>query len=143
MGRFIERMWKHAPHADVAPQTGTPYSKPSDAELRRRLTSLQYEVTQHDATEPAFDNEFWNHHEPGVYVDVVSGEPLFSSTDKFDSGTGWPSFTRPIGPDNVIQMLNGPLGQDRDRRSEAGAQQPPRPRLHRWSSTERPALLHR
>lgn len=107
-GPFIERMWKDAPHGDIAPHTGKPYSKPSDAELRRRLTSLQYEVTQHDATEPAFDNEYWNHHEPGVYLDVVSGEPLFSSTDKFDSGTGWPSFTKPVEPDNVVQVLKGP-----------------------------------
>jgi SelR domain len=63
--------------------------KPSDAELRRTLTPLQYDVTQHDATEPAFRNEFWDNHRPGIYVDVVSGEPLFSSLDKFESGTGW------------------------------------------------------
>jgi peptide methionine sulfoxide reductase msrA/msrB len=77
------------------------YGKPSDAELRQRLTPLQYEVTQHAATEHAFDNAYWDNHEPGIYVDVVSGEPLFSSQDKFDSGTGWPSFTRPLVPENV------------------------------------------
>jgi methionine-R-sulfoxide reductase len=67
-----------------------------DAELRRRLTPLQYEVTQHEATEPAFDNELWDEHREGLYVDIVSGKPLFSSRDKFDSGSGWPSFTRPL-----------------------------------------------
>jgi methionine-R-sulfoxide reductase len=75
--------------------------KPNDAELKQRLTPEQYEVTQHEGTEPAFNNAYWNNHEPGIYVDVVSGEPLFSSLDKFDSGTGWPSFTRPLEPENV------------------------------------------
>ncbi|HEY0157616.1 MAG TPA: bifunctional methionine sulfoxide reductase B/A protein [Thermoanaerobaculia bacterium] len=76
-------------------------SKPSDAELRKKLTPVQYEVTQKDGTEPPFRNEYWDNHKPGIYVDVVSGEPLFSSLDKFDSGTGWPSFTRPLEPANV------------------------------------------
>jgi methionine-R-sulfoxide reductase len=76
-------------------------SKPAEEELRRRLSSLQYEVTQQCGTEPPFRNEYWDNHEPGIYVDVVSGEPLFSSVDKFDSGTGWPSFTRPLVPENV------------------------------------------
>lgn len=71
------------------------------AEALGRLTPLQYRVTQEDGTEPSFHNEYWNNHEPGIYVDVVSGQPLFSSTDKFDSGTGWPSFTRPIQADAV------------------------------------------
>jgi peptide-methionine (R)-S-oxide reductase len=74
------------------------FTKPSDAELRQRLTREQYEVTQHEGTEAPFRNAFWNDHRPGIYVDVVSGEPLFSSLDKFDSGTGWPSFTRPLDP---------------------------------------------
>src|ERR687885_294627 len=77
------------------------FQKPSDEELRRKLTPIQYQVTQHEGTEPPFQNVYWNNHEPGIYVDVVSGEPLFSSLDKFDSGTGWPSFTRPLEPDNV------------------------------------------
>jgi methionine-R-sulfoxide reductase len=77
------------------------YSKPGDAELRRRLTPEQYKVTQQEGTERAFSNEYWDNHEDGIYVDVVSGEPLFSSLDKFDSGTGWPSFTKPIDPANV------------------------------------------
>jgi peptide-methionine (R)-S-oxide reductase len=72
------------------------FTKPSDAELRKRLTREQYQVTQREDTEPPFANEYWREHRPGIYVDVVSGEPLFSSLDKFDSGTGWPSFTRPL-----------------------------------------------
>jgi peptide methionine sulfoxide reductase msrA/msrB len=105
---FIERTWKDVPPIEPAAETKKSYSKPSDAELRRRLTTLQYEVTQHDATEPPFDNVYWNNHEAGIYVDVVSGEPLFSATDKFDSGTGWPSFSKPLEPENVVQMLKGP-----------------------------------
>jgi methionine-R-sulfoxide reductase len=77
------------------------YEKPSDEELKGRLTPLQYHVTQREGTEPAFANEFWDEHRDGIYVDVVSGEPLFSSRDKYDSGTGWPSFTRPLRPDVV------------------------------------------
>ena len=72
------------------------YSKPSDSELRSKLTPLQYKVTQHEGTESPFNNEFWDNKKQGIYVDIISGEPLFSSTDKFKSGTGWPSFTRPI-----------------------------------------------
>ena len=79
------------------------YEKPPEDKLRQKLTPEQYAVTQKEATEPAFQNEYWNNHEPGIYVDVVSGEPLFSSLDKFDSGTGWPSFTRPLEPENVTQ----------------------------------------
>jgi methionine-R-sulfoxide reductase len=76
-------------------------SRPDDDELRQKLTPLQYRVTQHEGTEAPFRNEYWDNKEPGIYVDVVSGEPLFSSLDKYDSGTGWPSFTRPLEPDNV------------------------------------------
>jgi len=78
------------------------YVKPSDEELKKKLTPAQYEVTQHEGTEPAFRNEYFNNHADGIYVDVVSGEPLFSSNDKFESGTGWPSFTRPLEPANVV-----------------------------------------
>ena len=78
------------------------YSKPSEAELRRRLSPLQYHVTQEEGTEPAFNNEYWNNHAAGIYVDVATGEPLFSSLDKYDSRTGWPSFTRPLEPENVV-----------------------------------------
>ncbi len=77
--------------------------KVSKQDLKARLTPIQYKVTQEEGTEPPFQNEYWNNHEPGIYVDVVSGEPLFSSLDKFDSGTGWPSFTRPLTPENVAE----------------------------------------
>jgi len=77
------------------------YTKPSDDQLKQTLTPLQYKVTQDEGTEAPFQNEYWDNHEPGIYVDVVSGEPLFSSLDKFESGTGWPSFTRPLEPDNI------------------------------------------
>ena len=87
--------------------------KPSDAELRQRLTSLQYEVTQKEGTEPSFRNEYWENHRPGIYVDVVSGEPLFSSLDKYDSGTGWPSFTRPLEKANVKTNMDYKLGVPR------------------------------
>jgi methionine-R-sulfoxide reductase len=77
--------------------------KPTDPTLAEKLSEMQYQVTQCSATEPPFRNEFWDHHEPGLYVDVVSGEPLFSSLDKFDSGTGWPSFTKPVVQANVTE----------------------------------------
>jgi len=78
-----------------------------------RLTPRQFEVTQRSATEPAFDNEFWDHKEAGIYVDVVSGEPLFASTGKFDSGCGWPSFTVPLRPDNVVELVDSTHGMVR------------------------------
>jgi peptide methionine sulfoxide reductase msrA/msrB len=89
------------------------WKKPSREELKQRLTPLQYRVTQESGTEPAFRNELWDNHEPGIYVDVVSGEPLFSSLDKFDSGTGWPSFTRPLEPANVSRHSDATLGMER------------------------------
>ncbi|HQU35952.1 MAG TPA: peptide-methionine (R)-S-oxide reductase MsrB [Anaerolineales bacterium] len=79
------------------------FKKPSDTELRKQLSPLQYEVTQHEATERPFSNTYWNNKQAGIYVDVVSGEPLFSSLDKYDSGCGWPSFTRPLVSDNLIE----------------------------------------
>jgi methionine-R-sulfoxide reductase len=84
-------------------KTWRPFMKPSEKELRQRLTPIQYKVTQKDGTEPAFNNEYWDNKRKGIYVDVVSGEPLFSSLDKYDSGTGWPSFTRPIDPGNIVE----------------------------------------
>jgi len=78
------------------------FTKPSDAELRQKLSSVQYQVTQQEGTERPFSNEYWNEKHPGIYVDVVSGEPLFSSLDKYDSGTGWPSFTQPLEPENIV-----------------------------------------
>jgi peptide methionine sulfoxide reductase msrA/msrB len=89
------------------------YEKPSDEVLRGKLTPMQYEVTQRAATEPPFSNAYWNNHEPGIYVDVVTGEPLFSSTDKFESGTGWPSFTRPIEKEAVAEHGDDTLGMRR------------------------------
>lgn len=75
----------------------------SDQDLRQKLTPIQYKVTQQDGTEPAFRNEYWDNHDQGIYVDVVSGEPLFASVHKFESGTGWPSFTQPLVGDNVVE----------------------------------------
>jgi len=76
---------------------------PTDKELRTRLTPLQYKVTRQDGTEPPFNNSYWNNHEPGIYVDVISGAPLFSSTDKYESGTGWPSFTKPLDSEQIVE----------------------------------------
>ena len=81
-------------------------SNASDAALQKKLTPLQYEVTQEEGTEPPFQNEYWDEKRAGIYVDVVSGEPLFSSLDKYDSGTGWPSFTKPLDPDNIIERTD-------------------------------------
>ncbi len=78
-------------------------SIPSDKELRTRLTPLQYKVTRQDGTEPPFKNTYWDNHEQGIYVDIISGAPLFSSTDKYESGTGWPSFTKPLNPDQIVE----------------------------------------
>ncbi len=97
------------------------YTKPPESELRNRLSRIQFEVTQHEGTEPAFNNEFWDNKKPGIYVDVVSGEPLFSSQDKYDSGTGWPSFTRPLEPDNILTHSDQSLFMPRiEVRSKAG-----------------------
>ncbi|MGH7323373.1 MAG: peptide-methionine (R)-S-oxide reductase MsrB [Candidatus Rokuibacteriota bacterium] len=87
--------------------------KRTDEDLKAKLTPTQYDVTQCSATEPPFRNEFWNHHEPGIYVDVVSGEPLFASTDKFESSTGWPSFIRPLETENVKECTDDSHGMRR------------------------------
>ncbi|CAN5853999.1 peptide-methionine (R)-S-oxide reductase MsrB [soil metagenome] len=92
-----------------------------EADLRARLTPLQYRVTQEDATEPPFRNEYWNEQRAGIYVDVVSGEPLFSSRDKFHSGTGWPSFTRPLEPENIVSRTDHVLGYPRTEVRSKGA----------------------
>jgi peptide methionine sulfoxide reductase msrA/msrB len=91
---------------DGAAMSAPAYSVPSDEMLRRQLTPLQYEVVRKNGTERPFENAYWDNHEAGIYVDIVSGEPLFSSMDKFDSGTGWPSFTRPLAPDNIIEKTD-------------------------------------
>lgn len=110
---FLERVWPNEekkPQCPVTPGTrsGAP-SKPDDAALRARLTPLQYDVTQHEGTEPPFRNEFWDSKREGIYVDIVSGEPLFSSLDKYDSGTGWPSFTKPLEGDNILERQDRSL----------------------------------
>jgi len=92
----------------------TDFKKPSDAELKQKLTPIQYQVTQHEGTERPFQNAYWDNHEPGIYVDIVSGEPLFSSLDKFDSGTGWPSFTKPLVPENVKTKTDRSLFMERN-----------------------------
>ena len=89
------------------------FRKPSDAELKKKLTSIQYQVTQKEGTERAFSGEYWDNHEAGIYVDVVSGEPLFSSLDKFESGTGWPSFTKPLEKANVKTGTDFKIGLPR------------------------------
>jgi len=98
--RYLERVWSK--EVSMTTTTERTYRKPPDEELRKRLTPLQYNVTQKDGTEAAFRNEYWDNKKEGIYVDIVSGEPLFSSIDKYDSGTGWPSFTRPLEPDNIV-----------------------------------------
>jgi peptide methionine sulfoxide reductase msrA/msrB len=98
---FIKKTWKDMPGCSNS-RSGK-YTRPSDDELKKKLTPLQYKVTRKEGTEPAFNNEFWNNRQEGIYVDIVSGEPLFSSTDKFKSGTGWPSFTRPIVKENIVE----------------------------------------
>jgi methionine-R-sulfoxide reductase len=89
------------------------YQKPSDEELKKMLTDEQYKVTQCEGTEFAFKNEYWDNHKAGIYVDIVTGEPLFSSKDKFDSGTGWPSFTQPIDPKYIVKKKDLAYGWNR------------------------------
>jgi peptide methionine sulfoxide reductase msrA/msrB len=113
---FVKTWGKDAdldPGAPPSAKNGV-YKKPGRDELKKRLTVMQFDVTQNDGTEPAFDNEFWNNHADGIYVDVVSGEPLFSSKDKFESGTGWPSFTMPLVPANVKTDEDTSYGMVRD-----------------------------
>lgn len=100
--QYLEKIWAKDPAAGVPVAPGA-YVKPGKEELMKKLTPLQYKVTQEGGTEPAFHNEYWNNEREGLYVDVVSGEPLFSSLDKFDSGTGWPSFTRPLPQASVVE----------------------------------------
>ena len=99
-----------------SPSTNTAmqkFQKPPAAELKQKLTPMQFAVTQHAATEPAFRNEFWDNHKPGIYVDIVSGQPLFSSLDKFDSGCGWPSFSRPLATKDVVERPDHSHGMER------------------------------
>ncbi len=101
--RYLEQKWGDNVKTKAIGKKGKRYMKPSKDELKNKLTSLQYKVTQEDGTERAFDNTYWDNKKEGIYVDIVSGEPLFSSTSKFKSGTGWPSFTQPLVPENVLE----------------------------------------
>jgi peptide methionine sulfoxide reductase msrA/msrB len=100
--QFLEKTWGKE-MVTRKPKEDKSYKKPDDSTLKKKLTSLQYEVTQKNGTERPFKNEYWDNHKEGIYVDIVSGEPLFSSSDKFDSGTGWPSFTMPLEPNNIVE----------------------------------------
>jgi peptide methionine sulfoxide reductase msrA/msrB len=106
--QFLEKVWGKKTSNTVKKEKGA-YVKPADATLRRKLTPIQYKVTQQNGTEPPFKNEYWNNEKEGIYVDIVSGEPLFSSLDKYDSGTGWPSFTKPLEPDNIVERKDRSL----------------------------------
>ncbi|MBI3755474.1 MAG: peptide-methionine (S)-S-oxide reductase MsrA [Deltaproteobacteria bacterium] len=99
--QYLKKTWGEKTEVKKPEPDDKKYSKPSKDELRKKLTPLQYKVTQENGTERAFDNEYWANRKQGIYVDIVSGEPLFSSLDKFDSGTGWPSFTKPLEPENI------------------------------------------
>jgi peptide methionine sulfoxide reductase msrA/msrB len=100
--QFLKKVW--GSDMEIAKQKNEmTYKKPDDATLRKKLTPLQYEVTQKGGTERPFQNEYWDNHRQGIYIDIVSGEPLFSSVDKFESGTGWPSFTKPLEPGNIVE----------------------------------------
>ena len=108
-------------NAVAAAKTPRTYAKPRPEEIKQKLTDKQYQVTQKDGTEAPFDNEYWDNHEPGLYVDVVTGEPLFSSRDKYDSGSGWPSFTKPIAPEAVVNKTDNSLFMERvEARSRVG-----------------------
>jgi peptide methionine sulfoxide reductase msrA/msrB len=118
--QFLEKTWaKELPEMEMkskmsdtkmtTPAEGAMYTIPTDEELRTRLTALQYKVTRQNGTERPFNNTYWDNHEAGIYVDIISGEPLFSSTDKFESGTGWPSFTRPLVEENVVEKTDKSL----------------------------------
>jgi peptide methionine sulfoxide reductase msrA/msrB len=100
--QFLEKTWGKEAKA-VKPKEEISYQKPDNSTLKKKLTPLQYEVTQKNETERPFQNEYWDNHKEGIYVDIVSGEPLFSSLDKFDSGTGWPSFTKPLEPNDIVE----------------------------------------
>jgi peptide methionine sulfoxide reductase msrA/msrB len=100
--QFLDSVWGEGSVGPQAAKTRT-YARPDDATLRKRLTEMQYSVTQKEGTEPPFQNEYEKNKREGIYVDIVSGEPLFSSRDKYDSGTGWPSFIRPLEPDNIVE----------------------------------------
>lgn len=115
--RFLQRLRSPVDEGEDAGRAGKPadseYVKPAAGELKQRLSELEYRVTQENATERAFANRYWDNKRPGIYVDIVSGEPLFSSLDKFDSGSGWPSFTRPLMTENLATRQDRTLWMSR------------------------------
>ena len=118
--QYLEKIWGSDKGVEPATEEKE-YEKPAEDEIREKLTSIQYQVTQECGTEPPFQNQYWNNKREGIYVDVVSGEPLFSSMDKYDSGTGWPSFFKPIDKDNIVEKVDSSHGMVRTEvRSKAG-----------------------
>lgn len=109
------------PAPRVIPSSGQRFARPSDEELKKKLTPIQFAVTRHDDTEMAFRNEYWDNHEDGIYVDIISGEPLFSSREKYESGTGWPSFYKPLEPKNITTKTDYKLGYPRTEVRSKGA----------------------
>ncbi|MDO9068002.1 MAG: peptide-methionine (R)-S-oxide reductase MsrB, partial [Deltaproteobacteria bacterium] len=110
----LKKLWKDSPAVKT-------YSKPSDKELKKKLSSLEYQVTQKNATEPSFENKYWDEKRDGIYVDITTGQPLFSSKDKFDSDCGWPSFTKPLETNLVLEKKDSSFGRVRTEvRSQAG-----------------------
>jgi methionine-R-sulfoxide reductase len=106
--------WSHAKEKKLLARTQPVILPvPSDAQLRRQLTQEQYHVTRENGTETAFRNSYWDNYRPGIYVDIITNEPLFSSTDKFDGGIGWPSFTKPIAPEHVVEKIDHSFGMER------------------------------
>jgi peptide methionine sulfoxide reductase msrA/msrB len=107
--QFLKKVWRDEGAKGERLAGNYKYRRPSDEVLKDKLTPMQYKVTQHEGTEPAFNNEYWDNKKEGIYVDIVSGEPLFSSIDKYDSGTGWPSFIRPLEPENIVEKKDRSL----------------------------------
>ncbi|MEY2495237.1 MAG: peptide-methionine (R)-S-oxide reductase [Verrucomicrobiota bacterium] len=106
--------WSHAKEKELLARTQPVILPvPSDVQLRRQLTQEQYHVTRENGTETAFRNSYWDNYRPGIYVDIITNEPLFSSTDKFDGGIGWPSFTKPIAPEHVVEKIDHSFGMER------------------------------
>ena len=143
---FFAKVWGPSalldPAAPPSARQRDVWHKPSEDQLKKTLNPMQFDVTQQDGTEPPFNNEYWNNDKAGIYVDIVSGEPLFSSTDKFDSGTGWPSFTRPLAPSNVVMKTDTQLRHGAHGGEEPLRRLPPRPPLRRRARAHGPALLH-
>ncbi|MGD1001300.1 MAG: peptide-methionine (R)-S-oxide reductase MsrB [Candidatus Brocadiia bacterium] len=118
---YLDKVWGKDRNVSESHASAQGFSKPTLAELKKSLTAIQYKVTQESGTEPPFKNEYWNNERAGIYVDVVSGEPLFSSLDKFESGTGWPSFTRPLEPGNIVEREDNSLFSKRTEVRSKGA----------------------